>query len=295
MSITFDIIKSSADFRPWIIWRHFLYLNFYKLKEKPFNLTPDSHFLFLSERHREALAHIRYGIEEKKGFVLITGEIGTGKTTLCRTILKEMETNYRIALVLNSMVSPAGLLKYIISDLGITTKARSRQDLMEILGTFLLEERNVIIVIDEAQNLSRHSLEQIRLLGNLETEKEKLLQIVLVGQPELNKLLDHERLMQLKQRVAVRYHLQSINREEIKGYIYHRLKIAGDTGRVIFEEDAMQKIYNFSCGVPRLINIICDYCLVNGYVNETYNITSVMTEDSIREYEGTFSDQTILV
>lgn len=272
-----------------------MYLNFYGLKENPFGLTPDSNFLFLSEKHKEALAHIKYGIEGKKGFSLITGEIGAGKTTLCRTLLKELDKQYRIALILNSMVSPSGLLRAIITDLGITKKTKTRQDMVEVLSKFLIEERNVVIIIDEAQNLSVLALEQIRLLGNLETEKEKLIQIVLIGQPELNGIIAGPRLKQLNQRIAVRYHLQAINREETKEYIHHRLRTAGNSGRITFHDDALQEIYNFSGGVPRVINIICDYCLMCGYISESYSITREMAEEAIKESQGTLSEEIISI
>lgn len=272
-----------------------MYLDFYGLKERPFSLTPDSHFLFLSEKHKEAIAHVRYGLLEKKGFVLITGEIGTGKTTLCRALLKELDRQYKIALILNSMVTPAGLLRSIITDLGISTKARNRQDMVDVLYRFLTEEKDVILVIDEAQNLSRDVLEQVRLLGNLETEKEKLIQIILVGQPELREILEKEHLKQLNQRIAVRYHILALNREETKQYIYHRLRVAGDNGRIVWEEDALQGIYNYSGGVPRVINIVCDYCLINGYIKESNIISKDMTEQAIRETQGVFSENVVLV
>lgn len=271
-----------------------MYLDFYGLKERPFNLTPDSHFLFLSEKHKEALAHIKYGVEEKKGFVLITGEIGSGKTTLCRALLRELDKEYRIALVLNSIVSPTGLLKSIITDLGIATKARTRQDLMDILYRFLIEERDVVVVIDEAQNLGKPALEQIRLLGNLETEKEKLIQIILVGQPELVEILARPDLRQLNQRIAVRYHIQPLCREETREYIYHRLKIAGDDGRIIFQDDVLETVYNYSGGVPRIVNIVCDYCLINGYVKETRVINKNIVEEAIKETQGISPSEVVL-
>lgn len=272
-----------------------MYLNFYELKEKPFSLTPDSHFLFLSEKHREALAHIRFGIEERKGFVLITGEIGAGKTTLCRGLLNDLDKKCRVALVLNSMVSSTGLLKSVITDLGIMSRARSRQDMMDVLSKFLIENKNAVILIDEAQNLSIDALEQIRLLGNLETEKEKLLQIILVGQPELKDILSSEPLKQLNQRIAVRYHIFPLNREETEHYIYHRLKIAGDSGKIVFDEDALNEIYNCSGGVPRLINIICDYCLISGYICESYMINKGISEQAIKEFQGILSENMVFV
>lgn len=272
-----------------------MYLNFYHLKEPPFNLTPDSHFFFLSAKHKEALMHIKYGLVEKKGFILITGAIGAGKTTLCRTLLREMEQRYKIALILNSMLSPAGLLKALIKDLGIITKARSRYDMMDVLYQYILEQKGVVVVIDEAQNLGISTLEQVRLLGNLETEKEKLLQIILVGQPELRDRLANERLRQLNQRIAVRYHLEPLNREETADYIYHRLGIAGDSGRIQFQEEAVQAIYNYSGGVPRIINIVCDYSLVYGYVKETHIITRDIVEQAIKESQGIFCQESVLV
>lgn len=272
-----------------------MYLDFYGLRERPFSLTPDSHFLFLSEKHREAIAHVRYGLLERKGFVLITGEIGTGKTTMCRAILKELDKQYKIALILNSMVSPAGLLRSVITDLGISTKARSRYDMIDVLYKFLIEEKNVILLIDEAQNLNRDALEQIRLLGNLETEKEKLIQIILVGQPELREILEKEHLKQLNQRIAVRYHIMPLHREETKQYIDHRLRMAGDNGRIRWEDDSLQEIYNYSGGVPRVINIVCDYCLINGYIKESNIISKDMTEQAIRETQGVFLESMALV
>lgn len=272
-----------------------MYIDFYGLKEKPFDLTPDSHFLFLSQKHKEALAHIKYGILEKRGFILITGEIGSGKTTLCRALLKELDRRYKVALVLNTIVSPTGLLRCIIKDLGIKTKARSKEALMDVLYGFLLENRDVVIVIDEAQNLKKPALEQIRLLGNLETEKEKLVQIVLIGQPELVEILSKPDLRQLNQRIAVRYHLHALNREETKEYIYHRLKIAGDNGRIVFQEDALETIYNYSGGVPRIVNIVCDYCLVNGYVKETIVIDKNIVDEAIKETQGISPSEVVFV
>jgi len=272
-----------------------MYLNFYHLKESPFNLTPDSHFLFLGAKHKEALVHIRYGLSEKKGFIMVTGAIGAGKTTLCRSLLREMEQRYNIALVLNSMLSPTSLLKVLIKDLGITTKARSRYDMTDVLYQYILDQKNVVVVIDEAQNLGVSTLEQVRLLGNLETEKEKLLQIILVGQPELKDRLASERLRQLNQRIAVRYHLEPLNREETTGYINYRLAVAGNEGKIRFPEEAVQSIYNYSGGVPRVINIVCDYSLVYGYIRETHIITRDIVERAIKESQGIICRESVLV
>lgn len=266
-----------------------MYLNFYGLKENPFSLTPDSHFLFMSRKHREAMAHLKYGLQECKGFILITGEIGAGKTTLCRALMKELDDKYKVALILNPLLSPTGLLRAIITDLGISCRSRARQDLIQVLNQYLIEGNEVIVLIDEAQNLSRAALEQIRLISNLETEKEKLLQLVLVGQPELRNLLARESLEQLNQRIAVRYHINPLDKEETAFYIFHRLNVAGAEGRIRFKEDALEDIYMHSGGVPRIINILCDYSLTAGYVKESWVITKEMVFEAVKEYQGTES------
>lgn len=278
-----------------------MYLKFYGLKEKPFSLTPDSHFLFLSRKHKEAMAHIMYGLQERKGFILLSGEIGAGKTTLCRALIKELNQNYKVALIFNPLLSPSGLLRAIVSDLGIRCKSRTRQDLIHALNQYLVEGNDVVIIIDEAQNLSLAALEQIRLLSNLETEKDKLLQLVLVGQPELKDLLLRESLKQLNQRIAVRYHIQPLDREETMFYIFHRLNIAGalailplgrmpkgilPKGRIKFQEDALKEIYIYSGGIPRIINILCDYSLTTGYIRESWVIDKDIVDQAIREYKG---------
>ena len=273
-----------------------MYLKFYGLEEKPFNLTPDSHFLFLSRKHKEAMAHLIYGLQERKGFILLTGEIGAGKTTLCRALIKELNQNYKVALIFNPLLSPSGLLRAIVADLGIACRSRTRQDLIHALNQYLVEGNDVVIIIDEAQNLSLAALEQIRLLSNLETEKDKLLQLVLVGQPELKDLLVKESLKQLNQRIAVRYHIQPLDREETTFYIFHRLNIAGaggilpkgilPKGRIKFQEDALEEIYIHSGGIPRIINILCDYSLTAGYIRESWMITRDIIEQVIREYQG---------
>ena len=263
-----------------------MYCNFYNLVEEPFNLTPDSHFLFHSKKHKDALAHILFGLQAKKGFILITGEIGAGKTTVCRALVKELDKHFRIALVLNPMLSPTELLKTITDDLGIPYKGRSRQAMIGALYDFLLKGEETIIIIDESQNLSPTAMEQIRMLGNLETEKTKLLQLVLVGQPELRSILQKEKLKQLNQRIAVRYHLEALNIDETSQYIYYRLNIAGAQGKIWFHPNAIERIYHHSRGIPRIINIICDYSLMAGYVDNSWSITKDMVDRAIAEYEG---------
>jgi len=267
-----------------------LYKEFFGLEEMPFNMTPDPKFLFFSRKHREAFSHLIYGIRERKGFIEITGEIGTGKTTLCRALLNELDESTNAALILNSDLPVVQLLRAIVEDFGITPKGRCKKDLIDGLNDFLLEQlslgRNVILIIDESQNLRRSGLEQIRMLSNLETDKEKLLQIILVGQPELRDKLNHPSLRQLKQRISVRYHIKPLDRGETEGYIFYRLKVAGLRGDTSFTKKAIDAIFDYSQGIPRLINIICDKAFLAGYVLETKRITHQIARRSIQEMEG---------
>lgn len=248
-----------------------MYCQFYGLKERPFNVTSDPGFFFFSNRHKEALAHLSYGVSQRKGVIVITGEIGTGKTTLCRFFLNKLEKNVKTAFILNPYLPEIQLLEAIINDFGIKIKDKSRFSFVWELNKFLLNEseagNNVVLIIDEAQNLKSHQLEQIRLLSNLETEKDKLLQIILTGQPELNRRLNLYDLRQLQQRITVRYHIAPLDKDEVKGYVEHRLNIAGSSmDKTKFSAEALEEIYNFSEGTPRLINIICDRALLAGFV-----------------------------
>jgi general secretion pathway protein A len=253
-----------------------MYLKFYGLREKPFNVTSDPAFFFLSQKHKEALSHLLYGVTQRKGIIVITGEIGTGKTTLCRFFLSQLVKNVKTAFILNPHFSEVQLLEAIIKDFGISIRNRSRLSFVMALNSFLLREsethNNVVLIIDEAQNLRPQSLEQVRLLSNLETEKDKLIQVVLVGQPELNSKLNLYDLRQLQQRVMVRYHIPPLERDEVKDYINHRLNTVGPEHKIRFSDEALQAIANFSYGTPRLINIICDRALLAGFVAETYII-----------------------
>lgn len=264
-----------------------MYCEFFQLKERPFNVTADPNFFYLSKSHREAYSHLLYGINERKGILEITGEVGTGKTTLCRAFLNELERKTKTAFIINPLLSDLQLLQAVILDFGIRIKRFSRLEIIWELNKFLLKERkegsNVVLIIDEAQNLKPKQLEQIRLLSNLETEKEKLLQIVLVGQPELKKKLELPELRQIRQRIMVFYHIQPLERYEINDYVYHRLKVAGDAGSIIFEEDTMDEIYNFSKGIPRLVNVVCDRALLLGFVQQTYKITKEILNRCIEE------------
>ena len=270
-----------------------VYNNFYRFREAPFNITPDPRFLFFSERHREAFNHILFGIRERKGFIQITGEVGAGKTTVCRAILKELGPTYRTALILNPCMTSSQLLRAVLTEFGLQPRRADRASSLEMLNEFLLPEaiigNDVVLFIDEAQDLDLDLLEQVRLLSNLETDQTKLLQIVLLGQPELREKLERADLKQLRQRITVRYHLCPLSREETEAYIHHRLSVAGADGRPIFTPWAVRRIYGYSRGVPRLINAVCDKTLLCGYVTGTDRLTSAHVKRAVRELEGTFS------
>ena len=251
-----------------------MYLSHYGLAEPPFAITPDPRFVFLSERHRDALAHLLYGIGQggSGGFVQLTGEVGTGKTTLCRLLLEQLPENVRVALVLNPKQTPLELLETVCEELQIVApgKRRSLKTLIDTLNDYLLEayaqDLRVVLIIDEAQDLSREALEQVRLLTNLETSTQKLLQIVLLGQPELRETLARPALRQLAQRITARYHLTPLQPAETEAYLRHRITVAG--GSVFpFEEAAVRRLHALSGGVPRLINVLAERALLAGYVH----------------------------
>jgi len=257
-----------------------MYKDFYHLREEPFNITPDPRFLFLTARHREALNHMIYGIRERKGFICLTGEVGTGKTTLCRRLLRQLGERYASALILNPVLTETQLLRAIVLELGIECRRRDRLAYLSFLNEHLLrinsEGRDAVLIIDEAQDMPDRTLEMTRLLSNLETESQKLVQIVLVGQPELREKLAKPSLRQLAQRITVRYHLRPMSPEETEAYIRHRLVVAGSceegTTRVEFDRGAIREIYRFSHGTPRLINALGDKALLAGYVYGTGHI-----------------------
>ncbi|HET6603346.1 MAG TPA: AAA family ATPase [Xanthomonadaceae bacterium] len=252
-----------------------MYLEYYGLKEPPFSITPDPRFVFLSDRHRDALAHLLYGIGQGGGggFVQLTGEVGTGKTTLCRLLLEQLPENTRVALVLNPRVSPLELLETLCEELRVEIEGRrgSLKGLVDALNAYLLDAYaqglRVVLIVDEAQDLSEDALEQVRLLTNLETPTQKLLQIILLGQPELREMLARPELRQLAQRITARYHLTPLDAEETEAYVRHRLSVAG-CQRFPFTKLALRKIHQHSGGVPRLINVIADRALVAGYARE---------------------------
>ncbi len=268
-----------------------MYHEFYELKENPFSVTADPDFFFSSKCHSEAMSILRYGILHRKGFLLVTGEIGTGKTMLCRKILRQADAHTKYALILNPTFSESDLLQMIIHDLGMSTRWQNNFRMMQNLNRFLIKEssrgNNVAVIIDEAQNLSVSQLEQLRLLSNLETEKEKLLQIVLVGQPELDKKLSLPELRQLRQRIAIHYRLQPLERSDIQFYLYERVKKASKDSesakRIHFSDRAVDLIYQFTNGMPRAINILCDRVLLAGFVRETFSIDETLIENCAKE------------
>jgi general secretion pathway protein A len=267
-----------------------MYCPFFGLQEKPFSITPDPRFLFLSASHQEALGHLLYGIEERKGFITITGEVGTGKTLLCRALLERLGRHVRTALIFNSFLLEIELLRAINEDFGLGQNGASRKELVDHLNQYLLAEfragRNAVLIIDEAQNLAPALLEQIRMLSNLETERGKLLQIVLVGQPELRQQLARPELRQLNQRIALRYHLQPFDQQETQEYITHRLVVAGSHGSVKFSRRALSSIFRHSDGIPRKINLLCDRAMLSAYVHGSSLIGQTHVRQAWKELEG---------
>ena len=267
-----------------------MYCAFYGFKEKPFNVTSDPSFFFSSKKHREAIACLSYGIKERKGIMTVTGEIGTGKTTLCRSLLRQLDKSVKTTVILNPYFSDVQLLELIVQDFGITITKRSRLHIVNELNAFLIREsaqnNNAVIIIDEAQNLTVRQLEQIRLLSNLETDKEKLLQIILIGQPELREKLNLHQLRQIKQRVMVDYHIEPLDQDELTQYIRHRLSIATQSHSVkklSFNDTAVASIFAFSQGVPRLINLICERALLLSFVQEKNTITETIIANCIND------------
>ena len=267
-----------------------MYEAFYGLRERPFNLTPDPKYLYLSEKHKEAFAHLIYGIKNRNGFVMITGEIGTGKTTLCRNLLNQLDSGTEVAFIFNPFLNPIELTRKINQEFGIKTQADTILGLTEELNVHLLNTaahgKSCVLVIDEAQNLSPQVLEQIRLLSNIETDSEKLLQIILIGQPELGEKLQLHELRQLNQRITARYHLKPLNKLENLQYVAYRIHVAGGRKRINFTKGAIKQVYKLSGGVPRMINAICDRALLIGYTREERVITARLVRKALREIRG---------
>ncbi|MBI4431628.1 MAG: AAA family ATPase [Candidatus Omnitrophica bacterium] len=279
-----------------------MYKDFFKLQNYPFGVTANPKYLYWSRGHEEALSFLIFGIEMRKGFILLTGEIGAGKTTVCRALAETLSDAYRTAFVFNPNLSELELLETIVEDFGIKPERKSRKGYFDALNRFLIgrnqEGQTAMLIIDEAQNLSRRALEQVRLLSNLESAESKLLQIILVGQPELRDTLGDPRLTQLKQRITVSYHLKPLERDEVGRYIDHRLTVARsgeeEKGKFTiykgnelrFEPTTYDLIYDFSNGIPRLINSICDKALLAAFVKETWIITDELITEAQNEAQG---------
>ena len=266
-----------------------MYLAFFGIAEKPFAITPDPRYLYLSARHADALAHLVYGINEAGGFIQLTGEVGTGKTTTIRSLLARAPKNAEIALILNPRLSPGEFLLALCEELGLGADDSSvvnTKELVDLLNRYLLrahaQGRRVVLIVDEAQNLAPEVLEHIRLLTNLETETQKLLQIILIGQPELRKLLAREDLRQLAQRITGRYHLDPLSRQETAAYVRHRMRVAGATAD-IFTRGALREVYNVSRGIPRVINIICDRALLGAYTQDLHQVPGALVRRAAAE------------
>src|SRR3954462_10393955 len=267
-----------------------MYLSFYGFREMPFNITPDPRFLYLSPTHQDALQHLKYGVREKKGFIVLVGEVGCGKTTLCRRFLSELDpAHYDSALILNPRLNETQMLRAILTELGEPVMARSKNDLVAQMNQVLLDRiaqgREIVLIIDEAQNLSFEVFEQVRLLSNLETDKQKLLQIVLMGQTELKDRLAAEELRQLRQRILVHYELRPFTREEMDRYINHRLTVSGSMGRPHFTNWALKKIFSASRGIPRIINNLCDKSLLSAFIRESDEVNYWDARRSARDLE----------
>ena len=269
-----------------------MYKAFFNLTRNPFELTPDPSFLFSTKRHNEALAALYYGVRRHKGFVVVTGEVGTGKTLVLRCLLGLLQQSRDIAYayLFNSRLSPTEFLQYIVADFGLSATGKNKTELLLELGHFLVsrgsQKMTTVLIVDEAHHLSPEILEEVRLLTNLETAEDKLLQIVLVGQPELDEKLDSVGLRQLKQRIALRAHLAPLDWDETKGYIERRLQIAGrdPQGEALFPEQTMKAVYRESRGFPRLINTICENALISAYAGQTPMVTPEIIEAVAREF-----------
>lgn len=267
-----------------------MYLDYYNLKEFPFNITPDPKFLYFTGHHREAFDHLVYGITQRKGFIQLTGEVGSGKTTLCRAVLNHLAQQVETALILNPSLDYVQLLRAILHDFGVKDPGHDQLDCIETLNRYLLKKRRqnqiVAVLIDEAQDLSPDMMEQVRLLSNLETDQHKLLQIVMCGQPELQERLDSRELRQLRQRITVRYHLSPLSRVETESYIDYRLTVAGSDGRIRFDAGAIRAVHRYTGGCPRMINNLCDNALLAGYVEDTWSINARCVKKAHRQLGG---------
>lgn len=260
-----------------------MYEAFFGLQSKPFELLPNPRFLFQSQSHRKALSYLRYGIQERAGFILLTGEVGSGKTTIIRDLVSRLGSGTRLALVFNTRVSPEQLIAMINEEFGLAVDGKDKVALLRDLNDFLIAEHarggQPMVIIDEAQNLSAEALEEVRLLSNLEADSFKLLQIILVGQPELKGIIAQDSLRQLRQRIGINCHIEPLSHDETQEYVYHRLETAGNRDAVNFYPGTFDSLYSFSKGIPRLINVFCDFILLAAFVEETRDLTLELVEE----------------
>src|SRR5262249_39365438 len=268
-----------------------MYTAFFGLREKPFALSPDPRFLFLSAAHQEALAHLIYGIEQGEGFIAVTGEVGTGKTTLCRTLLRRLGGEVEVAFVFNPKLTARELLEAILVELGVEKRGDTVRELVDELNHYLLERRRqgrrVLLIIDEAQGLSPDTLEQVRLLSNLETETDKLIQILMLGQPELDALLESRDLRQLRQRIGVRWRLAPLSRDETAAYVRHRLRVSAGADRDrLFSKSALREVYRRSHGIPRVVTLLCDRPLLAAFAEASPRIGAAHLRRAAAELDG---------
>ncbi|MDT8390277.1 MAG: AAA family ATPase [Lentisphaeria bacterium] len=271
-----------------------MYYDFYGFSEPPFNITPDPKYLFFSDQHREALNHLLFGIQERKGFIQLTGEVGSGKTTTCRAFFNHLDPEkYITALILNPVLTPSEMLRAILYEMNVPGVSDDHLKNYSLLNAFLLKQVkagvDVVLVIDEAQNLSMELLEQVRLLSNLETDNQKLIQIILMGQPELKRTLEDPSMRQLRQRITVRYHLGALSKDETRRYLEHRMTVAGSKGVPRFDTGAVNVILRKSGGIPRMINALADKALLAGYVFKTERITRQLVKLAAKELDGDYA------
>ncbi|MFZ3207834.1 MAG: XrtA/PEP-CTERM system-associated ATPase [Geobacteraceae bacterium] len=266
-----------------------MYESFFELRIKPFELLPDPKFIYLSKSHKKALTYLDYGIRERAGFILLTGEVGSGKTTLIRNLLDKHYEQIVLSKIFNTRATSEQLLAMINDDFGLSTHGKDKVSLIRDLNNFLVDQyalgNHPILIIDEAQNLAPDLLEEVRMLSNLETSDSKLLQIVLVGQPELRTILSTPELRQLRQRIGISCHLQALSREETEHYIMHRMEVAGNPSAVDFPVGSLDIVYSYSKGIPRLINTICDFLMLSAFAEETKNISIEMVREVVGDLD----------
>jgi len=266
-----------------------MYETFFNLTTKPFELVPNPDFLFLSKSHKRALTYLDYGIRERAGFILLTGEVGSGKTTVLRDLIKKHHDRVVLSKVFNTRVNSEQLIAMINDDFGLSLQGKDKIAMLRDLNDFLIEQytrgMQPVIIIDEAQNLAPELLEEVRMLSNLETDNAKLLQIILAGQPELRKTLDSPGLLQLRQRISINCHIQPLTRVETEQYILHRLEKAGDRDAVMFSTEALDVVFKYSRGIPRLINIICDFLMLSAFAEESKELSATMVKDVVGDLD----------